>query len=244
MKAAGKTVRVGDHIQYIICRGDEGKSAADRAEMPETVKNGAGAYVIDTNWCAHAKRVVLALWFSRRLRYLEQQILPPLLRHCDPLDSLEPAAIGKALGIAEGKVKSRMMQLSTPSGAEENYIPTSYMTDEQRFGLLSFKIECPHCKHSDEWKSTMRDEAQKLLLRTFSCLKCNKPWRSSYVANIATLFLRDAFEKYYRGMYLCEDGGCNNRSQQVYDKGYPLCAVCQRSKMRREVRCSVDPQID
>lgn len=52
MKAAGKTVRAGDHIQYVICAGEEGKSAAERAEMPETVRNGGGAYTIDKNWYA------------------------------------------------------------------------------------------------------------------------------------------------------------------------------------------------
>ena len=64
MKAAGKTVRSGDHIQYIICRGaEEGKSAADRAEMPETVKNGGGLYVIDTTWYGICSSTVFFFFF-------------------------------------------------------------------------------------------------------------------------------------------------------------------------------------
>lgn len=36
------------------------------------------------------------------------------------------------------------------------------------------------------------------------------------------------------GYYLCDDPACLFRSQQVLDKGYPLCPTCQRCKMRRE----------
>jgi DNA polymerase alpha subunit A len=48
MLAQGETVRVGDHIPYVVCQGD-GPMAA-RAYHPQKVLKAAGLLTLDTNW--------------------------------------------------------------------------------------------------------------------------------------------------------------------------------------------------
>lgn len=45
----------------------------------------------------------------------------------------------------------------------------------------------------------MRDEKGTPTLRAFECTKCKKALSCAYVANCASLFVREAFGKYYRG---------------------------------------------
>merc|ERR1712048_613746 len=67
MVARGLHVNIGDHIPYVICKG-EGNQIAARARHPDVVARSEGKLELDIEW------------------YLGSQILPPISRLCAVID--------------------------------------------------------------------------------------------------------------------------------------------------------------
>jgi len=90
-----KPVNIGDHIPYVIClnsasEGEDAKSQsssliARRAHHPEEVARSNGTLTVDYEW------------------YLNNQILPPISRLCEPIDGTSIAILSTQLGLDASK---------------------------------------------------------------------------------------------------------------------------------------------
>ena len=81
MIGAGKSVRSGDTIPYVVCRG--AGAVADRSYHPESVIKAEGLLSVDVEW------------------YLTNQLLPPVTRLCAVMDESETdvSRLAQCLGI-------------------------------------------------------------------------------------------------------------------------------------------------
>jgi DNA polymerase alpha subunit A len=110
MIADGKTVRVGDHIPYIICKSEE-KGVALRAQHPDTIEKSNGALVVDSMW------------------YLSNQVHPPTARLLDPLEETDAAHIADCLGLDSRRFHAQSK--GDDVNDDENTVPEE--DDEERF---------------------------------------------------------------------------------------------------------------
>lgn len=80
MRAAGKALRAGDFVEYVVCVSDD-PQLANRCFHPSEVRKADGTLVIDKDW------------------YIKHQILPPISRLCGPIDGTDAQQLAYHLGL-------------------------------------------------------------------------------------------------------------------------------------------------
>ncbi|KAG1697229.1 DNA polymerase alpha catalytic subunit [Nymphon striatum] len=124
---AGKKLRKGDTVTYIICEDGNKVAATQRA------------YHIDEL----EKDPKLKIDFKY---YLSQQIHPVVSRVCDPIDGADPAAIAEFLGLDPSGYRKAYGHENDESTSVSNQI-----SDEERFrDCARFKFNCSDCNKNIE----------------------------------------------------------------------------------------------
>lgn len=80
MRAAGKALRAGDFVEYVVCVSND-SNLADRCYHPSEVRKAEGQLVIDKDW------------------YIKHQILPPVARLCGPMKGIDQQQLAQRLGL-------------------------------------------------------------------------------------------------------------------------------------------------
>lgn len=132
MIADGKVVRVGDHIPYIVCKGEEGeKSIAARSYHPDAIQKANGSLVVDGTW------------------YLSNQVLPPIARLLDPIEETDAGRIADCLGLDARKFHNFSRSTEDYGDSDDFTMPVE--DDEERFKDCDrLEVECPKC--SVKWE--------------------------------------------------------------------------------------------
>ena len=223
MIQVGKQVKSGDTVPYIVCKFmDEQQhgTIASRSHHPDTVLSSNGKILIDQEW------------------YLSVQILPPVLRLCEPIKGTDRALLAECLGL-----DSKRFVASTNSLANEvlDDLHTTYRIedDEERFkDCQPFQISCPNCGllislpgvlyRGLDWKKLASSHGTEVNQEQdyFSGLRCPKkgcrgfsslPIHSSedptylckaYVTSKVLFFIRSLIQKFYTSPYVCNDLIC------------------------------------
>eukprot|EP00698_Gefionella_okellyi_P007248 TRINITY_DN1759_c3_g1_i1.p1 TRINITY_DN1759_c3_g1~~TRINITY_DN1759_c3_g1_i1.p1 ORF type:complete len:1451 (-),score=432.17 TRINITY_DN1759_c3_g1_i1:59-4213(-) len=123
LRQAGRSVLIGEHIPYVICKS-ESNAVAEKAYHPTEVAKSNGALVLDIEW------------------YLLQQIHPPIARLCDPIAGTDTAQIAECLGL-----DTTRFHRYTGTGSHAHNDPA------QRFVRCEpLMIECAHCATQSKFK--------------------------------------------------------------------------------------------
>ncbi len=119
LKAAGKSIKPGDFIPYVICKSSS-TLLAEKAFSPELLNKGDDSPVLDIEW------------------YLQQQILPPATRLCDGVPGGEASQLADCLGVTYNA--PQIIAPTQPS-------ITWHVDKEERFqNLKPINFPCPGCK--------------------------------------------------------------------------------------------------
>jgi DNA polymerase alpha subunit A len=169
MQSAGKHVGVGQHIPYVICRGDG--PIAQRAFHPDHIVKAGGALEIDFDW------------------YLKTQVHPPILRLCEPIDGTDAMQLAMCLGLDPEKFRQSVLAAERAAAVQSGGDGDG---DGDGLGLLALdpatkfreaeplRILCAHCRQSSELCG-IRDGADaaeravaehKLIAQPVSGLRC------------------------------------------------------------------------
>jgi DNA polymerase alpha subunit A len=201
MIAANKPVNIGDHIPYVICKeGEEGALPSARAHHPDEIKRSNGELSIDVEW------------------YLENQILPPISRLCEPIEGTSAAILSSLMGLDATKYKTRSEDVN-----DWGFTLKSKMDDAVRFAKCEkLMCKCPSCNTETPFPGVMNPATQQLGL---TCPQCGAMFYGRknardvflYLMNRISLLLRACEKKYYEGWLQCEDHtcGCRTRQQSV-----------------------------
>ena len=209
MISQGQSVRVGDHVPYIICKlpifdDDEPVHAKDesyalRAFHPDLVEKAG--FEIDYNW------------------YIEYQLLPPILRLCEPIEGIDAGRISKCLGLDPTKFTNKYH-----NNSNNRQIQT--FTKEDKFAdATPVDINCSNCTHkykiagiiqvikkNGEEKENVKFEMNNVLLGV-ACPKCRSIPSVHKIANTAMTNIMNAIKRYYSFWYVCDDPSCNHRTK-------------------------------
>lgn len=213
MLAADKPVNIGDHIPYVICKeGEEGALPASRARHPDDVKRSDGALTIDVEW------------------YLENQILPPISRLCEPIQGTSPAMLSSLMGLDTAKYSNQR----SDDKDDDNWGFTlrSKMDDDVRFANCEKLIcRCPLCAQEAPFQGVFNASNQQYGL---SCPHCGAMYygRSNardvfcYLSNRVTLLIRSCLRKYYDYWLVCDDHTCQSKTKQQSVRGNNCIMRC------------------
>jgi DNA polymerase alpha subunit A len=164
MKANGKSARIGEHIGYIICEGSE--SLAQRARSP----NEEGI-TPDVDY------------------YLSNQILPPVLRLCEPVSELDPSLLAESLKL-DGSKYNKVEQ-------EKRYVKEEQEKDKFE-NCEKLELEC--CVfYSPE--------------ASLACPVCDQIPKTMKLRLLKSI--RKFVLKYYESWYICSEGDCQARTRNI-----------------------------
>ena len=129
MQERGKNVKSGDFIPYIVCKKDGNESGnttiASRSYHPDDLMHANGKISIDTEW------------------YLSVQILPPVLRLCEPIKGTDRSILAEYLGL---DAKRYVNNAPTEVVFDDLYTTYAIEDDEERFKKCTpLRIACPNC---------------------------------------------------------------------------------------------------
>jgi len=193
LKSRGRGCHSGDTIQYIICKDDDKKSYAERAYHPDELKMNSNLE-IDYEW------------------YLNQQILPPILRLCEPIEEIDGYKLSKSLGLDASKFQSNIFYNS-------NYESTTFQFDSKISNEEKFKeVEkwypiCYHCKEKSEFIKTR--DIDGIVQSGIKCpnKNCKKEMPYGSLAAQLHLAIRNHIKRYNNNILNCDD--CYTRTRQV-----------------------------
>ncbi|KAJ1917120.1 DNA-directed DNA polymerase alpha catalytic subunit pol1 [Mycoemilia scoparia] len=249
LKKKGIYFRAGDTVPYIITApptdnnsgvtgngsGGGGGSFAERACHPDEIRNSEGKLVVDKDW------------------YLNQQVLPPLDRLCDPIEGTNMALLAQNLGLDPAKFR----HYSSSSGShndgssgngDELKTLDSQISDAERFRFADpLQVKCRGCQceysvdgivrlNMDEEDNKKNDgsanSTKPQISSGIQCPKCQSYSTKGQLASILSLQIRSHINKFYQGWTICDEASCEHETQRLH----PLARRCTQQGCTGTVR--------
>lgn len=224
-----RPVNTGDHIPYIITgplEGDMDKngkppSAADRARHPEEIARSGGILKPDIEY------------------YLENQILPPVGRLCEPIQETSQRLLAAKMGLDSNKFRQSVNYGEDEDNDEVDYTPASLMPDSERFrGVEKFQFQCLSCNVESDFPGVFhvfKNAEGSQLVEGLRCVnpECAAPsfWGHdsqfecfARLCNSMTVWVHRLQKKYYEGVIRCDEPMCGLETRQLSVHG----GICLR----------------
>ena len=232
MQKLGMNVQTGSFIEYIICTrnrdgtsvksGGSNKSIAQRAyhikEIEKSMQNKDNIddiLEVDREW------------------YLEQQILPPVGRYCDPIEGTDIGHLAHSLGLDSKKfhhLKGNNGSNASGMNGDDEDIDDKILritNPLQKYNdtCCPLKIKCKHCGASYDFGGVFNfklpDAKCGLICSTPGCkgiVSTNKEEGERDIAcikNSLSLQIWHYIYKYYGREWICIDPTCNFKTRQL-----------------------------
>ncbi|KAJ3337924.1 DNA-directed DNA polymerase alpha catalytic subunit pol1 [Gonapodya sp. JEL0774] len=217
LKAANKSVRVGDTIPYVVCARKEANgeaygskkddSFAARAYHPDDLRKDSTDLSVDVEW------------------YLSNQVHPPIARLIAPIEGTDTGRIADCLGL--DPTKFRAVAAGGQAEAEsEVHTLDSLISDEERFkNVDKWRPRCRHCGQHNEFEIVRKKRGE---LPTPG-LQCPNP-ECKQIMQMPSLLaqlldaIRSHVSRYEIRWHVCDDLGCKKRTLavSVYGRRCPI----------------------
>ena len=192
-----RRIEAGTYIKYVVCNkasdtGPSNAGVADRAYHPDEVMASKGELVIDVKY------------------YLENQVLPPIMRLAEPIESVERSRLAVALGL-DGRRYERQ--------AHENHDETLALgmaaqeADKYR-DVERLEVKCSACGAKKEFEGCVfAPKARGVLKSGLECKACGKRLKMAAIANAVAGSVREWMSKYYCSPYKISGAELGMRSK-------------------------------
>lgn len=177
----GKRIKPGDYIKYVVCVPAESKTSSSsgnvsaRSYHPEEVVASKGKLVIDVKY------------------YLENQVLPPIMRLCEPIESIEASRVAVSLGL-----DGRRYERKEDGGEDGNYLALGPQSAAERFRDVDpMMMKCDRCGAQNELTGVVFASGKAVKASGLECVKCLGRFGFGALTNAVTLTLRGWISKYY-----------------------------------------------
>ncbi|EIW68554.1 hypothetical protein TREMEDRAFT_31892 [Tremella mesenterica DSM 1558] len=199
MKSKGVAVRAHDVIPYIMCLGEDGKSAksahADRAFHPDDLRRQGSELRIDFDF------------------YLDGQILQPVLRLCESIEGTDRARLAECLGLDPTRY-------ATHTGGEvtekQFFTFESQISDKERFKDASpLSLRCIGCHSVSNFEGLLDDSSNMLQPTGLICPVCSSIYPTPSISVQMENQIRAHVARYYLGYTICDGEGCGARTRMM-----------------------------
>ena len=225
MRKLGMNVDVGSFIEYIICkqpRESDGSGLALRAYHIKEIEDSITKNKDDPTKALQVDRE----W------YLEQQILPPVGRYCDPIEGVQMGMLAHALGLDSNKFK----HLNRGNGGggivddeedlDDKILRITNPLQKYRDICSPLKIKCRHCGCKYDFGGVFdfrtSDAKCGLICATPNCKGIvasgdREEQKKDLVSikNSISLQLWQFINEYYGREWVCLDLSCSFRTRQI-----------------------------
>ncbi|XP_061437934.1 DNA polymerase alpha catalytic subunit [Lethenteron reissneri] len=220
---AGKRLRAGDTVTYVVCQDGSGLAASQRAYAPEQLQRQEGLR-LDTEY------------------YLASQVLPVVSRLCEPMEGVDTQIIAQWLGLDPSQFRASSLSAVTSSSRDEDEallggVALSY---EERFARCERPaVTCAACGAAGTIDGPFRGSGVHIQPSLLCCTSCE----ASLLANLPALSnrlqldVRRHVSRYHAGWLVCEDMACRHRTRRLpltFTQQGPLCPTCHRGVLRAE----------
>lgn len=184
----GRNVSIGDHIPFVIVEGSG--SMSERAHHPSVLQNNSCDLKIDFLW------------------YLENQILNPVCRLCEPIAGLESAQLANCLGLDSTKYSARVVY----AASEEEFSLDLYEYDDEAAfkDIEKLHVKCSHCNQTFEFKGFFDDLGQVLMqCPTMGCKGfLDSKQDICRLTNAMKLYINKNLKRFFMRIYRCDEPQC------------------------------------
>ncbi|KAM6143676.1 DNA polymerase alpha catalytic subunit isoform 1-T1 [Erethizon dorsatum] len=218
---AGRKVKAGDTVSYVICQDGSNLSASQRAYAPEQLQKQDNL-TIDTHY------------------YLAQQIHPVVARICEPVDGIDAALIATWLGLDPAQFRVHHYHKDEENDALLG--GPAQLTDEEKYrDCEKFKCPCPACGTENIYDHVFDGSGTDMEPSLYRCSNTDcKASPLTFVVQLSNRLIMDirrCIKKYYDGWLLCEEPTCRNRTRHLplqFSRSGPLCPACMKAVLRPE----------
>lgn len=199
-----KPIKPGDYIKYVICLPSEdaqsnfgSKDIAKRAYHPDEVIASKGKLMIDVKY------------------YLENQVLPPIIRLCDPIESIELSRVAVSLGLDGRRYERKDYEQDIDGGT----LALGPQSPSEKFQSVDpLIVPCLKCGAKTELEGVQfRPTGKAVKSVGLECCKCNTRFKTTTLTNVITLALRSWTKKYYNTPFVLngEDGSRKRETRNI-----------------------------
>ncbi|XP_063099015.1 DNA polymerase alpha catalytic subunit isoform X3 [Cavia porcellus] len=178
---AGRKVKAGDTVSYVICQDGSNLSASQRAYAPEQLQKQDNL-TIDTQY------------------YLAQQIHPVVARICEPIDGIDAALIATWLGLDPAQFRVHHYHKDEENDALLG--GPAQLTDEEKYrDCEKFKCPCPACGTENIYDSVFDGSGTDMEPSLYRCSNIDcKASPLTFVVQLSNRLIMDirrCIKKYY-----------------------------------------------
>mmetsp|Transcript_35311 Transcript_35311/g.31160 ORF Transcript_35311/g.31160 Transcript_35311/m.31160 type:complete len:562 (+) Transcript_35311:3-1688(+) len=253
MQKLGMNVQTGSFIEYIICTqnrdgtsvktGGSNKSIAQRAyhikEIEKSMSDGSPSPLeVDRQW------------------YLEQQILPPVGRYCDPIDGTDIGHLAHALGLDSNKYVHLVRNKNGANGGiddddedlDDKIMRITNPLQKYNDTCEALKIKCKHCGVSYNFGGVFNfklpDAKCGLTCASPGCKgivstdKTEQERDIACIKNTLSLQIWKFIYKYYGREWICIDPTCNYQTRQLPLNGNKCPKIGCSSSLKESYKAS------
>uniref|UniRef100_A0A3B3QW26 DNA polymerase n=1 Tax=Paramormyrops kingsleyae TaxID=1676925 RepID=A0A3B3QW26_9TELE len=218
---AGRKVKAGDTVSYVICQDGSNLGPSQRAYSPEQLQKQPGLS-LDTQY------------------YLSQQVHPVVGRICEPIVGIDAVLIATWLGLDPSLFRAHQQQRREEEA--DALLGGLQLTDEERYkDCERFHLPCPQCGVDNIYDSAFEGAGPTLQPSFLNCCQVECPGQPIMhpvqIQNKLQLDIRRHIRRFYTGWHACEDLTCQNRTRRApaeFFRSGPMCPACERSTLKPE----------
>lgn len=206
MRKAGRVVKAGSVITFVITKQDEIDNAADTPALSVAER-------------AHALNEVMIK--SNNLipdpqYYLEKQIFAPVERLLERIDSFNVVRLSEALGLDSKKYFRR--EGGNNNGEDINNLQPleTTITDVERFkDTVTLELRCPSCDKRFPFGGIVSSNSYRVSYNGLQCKHCEQLFTPLQLTSQIEHSIRAHISLYYAGWLQCDDSTCGIVTRQV-----------------------------
>ncbi|KAI8049808.1 uncharacterized protein B0P05DRAFT_480526 [Gilbertella persicaria] len=181
MRRAGRMVRVGDTISYVMCKQDS-KSSPPVARMIDDT---------DIEW------------------YLKKQILPPVYRLCQPIQGTDIQQLTAQLGLDMKDLVQEMETMQLEKLEKEEDPDFILLNDINRYSHIEPPtFECFACSHLSIYTGPIQVENGHMV-SGLTCSSCHSVMNAASIWCQVRLKIESLVEKCYNRILVCSNKSCD-----------------------------------
>ncbi|AMD19692.1 HCL459Cp [Eremothecium sinecaudum] len=204
MREAGKVIKAGSVITFVITKGsdDPGQddsNPASRAYPLHEVMNKSNNFVPDPKY------------------YLEKQIFAPVERLLESIESFDIVRLSTSLGLDSRRYINRVGaggELENPADALQPLEST--ISDMERFKDTSkLLVSCPSCQNKFPFGGIVASNHYIFSYNGLQCKHCNHLFSPIALSCQLERAIRTHISLYYAGWLTCDDSTCGIITRQI-----------------------------
>lgn len=208
MRKAGRVVKAGTVITFVITKGKEGEDTDDndtaathfasRAYSLNDVMVKGNNLVPDPNY------------------YLEKQIFAPVDRLLERIEGFDVVRLSGALGLDSRKFARRYAEDGNGNGINNLEPLETTISDMERFKDASeLELHCPNCSQAFPFGGIIASNFYKMCYNGLQCKNCEHIFSILQLSCQLESAIRAHISLYYAGWLYCDDTTCGNVTRQL-----------------------------